>query len=132
MHLDQGPQPRPRRTDGLFDEPEHRDEHLADCIRWWDAATIATWRLIAEGRSFDAQHITERVGRPYPGDGRRVASFVQRHAASGHIRHIGHRPTRRPTSGAVVAIWQPTASGVRSAHTVLQDLDNSDGAEGVA
>lgn len=105
---------------GLFDEPDlEAGEHLADCIQWWDSATRAVWELIAEGRVFDAQHITERVGRPYPGDGRRVASFLTRHNRDGNIRHAGYQPTRRPTSKAVVGRWKPTEHGQHTARLVL-------------
>lgn len=115
---------------GLFTEPARTDaDRLADCIRWWDAATAAVWSLIAEGRLFDAYSITEQVGRPYPGDARRVASFLTRHSRDGNIRNAGYRRTRRPTSGAVVAIWQPTAQGRRAARAVLP-AGGDQGAEG--
>jgi hypothetical protein len=108
------------RRPGLFHEPERADaDALADCIQWWDAATRAVWELVAAGAPFDAYSITERVGRPYPGDSRRVASFLQRHSRDGNVSLTGYRPTRRPTSGAVVAVWQPTAQGQRTAHNVL-------------
>lgn len=107
---------------GLFTEPARTDaDRLADCIQWWDAATVAVWHLIADGSPFDAYAITERVGRPYPGDARRVASFLTRHSRDGNIRHAGFRRTRRPTSGAAVAVWEPTAQGRRTARTVLPD-----------
>lgn len=127
------PHPEPDHPDtrraGLFPEPDRTDaEALADCIRWWDAATVAVWRLIAEGRPFDAQHITEQVGRPYPGDGRRVAAFLRRHNGDGNIRIVDYRPTRRPTSGAVVAVWQPTDKGQRIARAVLPDDAEQEGA----
>ena len=115
---------------GLFTEPARTDaDRLADCIQWWDAATVAVWHLIAEGRLFDAYAITERVGRPYPGDARRVASFLQRHSRDGNIRHAGFRRTRRPTSGAAVAVWEPTAQGRRAARAILP-ADGDQGAEG--
>lgn len=115
---------------GLFHEPDRTDaDRLADCIQWWDAATAAVWHLIAEGHPFDAYAITERVGRPYPGDARRVAAFLQRHSRDGNIRHAGFRRTRRPTSGAAVAVWQPTAQGRSTARTVLP-ADGGPDAEG--
>jgi hypothetical protein len=115
---------------GLFTEPARTDaDRLADCIQWWDAATVAVWHLIAEGHPFDAYAITERVGRPYPGDARRVASFITRHHRAGNIRHAGYRRTRRPTSGAAVAVWEPTAQGRRAARAILPD-DGDQGAEG--
>lgn len=127
-HPDHSDHPDTRRA-GLFPEPERTDaEALADCIRWWDAATLAVWRLIAEGRQFDAQHITERVGRPYPGDGRRVAAFLRRHSAEGNIRRVDYRPTRRPTSQAIVAVWQPTERGQRTARAVLPTVTDGEGA----
>lgn len=105
---------------GLFHEPARTDaDRLADAIAWWDAATVAVWELIAAGHPFDAYAITERVGRPYPGDARRVATFLQRHSRDGNIRHAGYQPTRRPTSGAVVAVWKPTRRGRRTARAIL-------------
>ena len=48
-----------------------------------------------------------------------MASFLQRHSRDGNIRHAGFRRTRRPTSGAAVAVWEPTARGRRTARAIL-------------
>jgi hypothetical protein len=120
-HPDNPGTPAPRR--GLFPEPERTDDHLAACLRWWDAATLAVWELIRAGVRFDAQHITERVGSPYPGDGRRIAVFLTRHARDGNIRRCAYRPSRRPTSQAVVAVWEPTEQGRRTARIVLNSTE---------
>jgi hypothetical protein len=117
-HPDPTSTPRSTRR-GLFPEPERTDDHLAACLRWWDAATLAVWQLIREGARFDAQRITERVGCPYPGDGRRVAVFLTRHAQDGNIRRVAYQPSRRPTSQAIVALWEPTEQGRRTARIVL-------------
>ena len=129
-HPDPSPHPDSARR-GLFDEPDRTPAAaLAACVQWWDRATRAVWELIAEGRTFDAQHITERVGEPYPGDGRRVAAFLTRHHRAGNIRHAGYIPTRRTTSHAVVSRWQPTTTGQRHARLVLDQDDDQTPAEG--
>lgn len=104
---------------GLFDAPQAVD--LASQIKWWDEATLAVWRLIESGSQFDAYAITEAVGRPYPGDARRVAQFMFKHSETGAIRRVGFRPTRSHSSNAIVSIWQPTEEGRRAAAVVLRD-----------
>lgn len=94
---------------------------------WWERAERATWKLIRAGEPFDAHAITEAVGTPYPGDGRKLASIVRSHARAGNLQHYGYTRSRRPTSGAVVAVWEPTPAGrfaalrVLYAHLIDQD-----------
>lgn len=94
---------------------------------WWERAERAAWRLIRAGEPFDAHAITEAVGTPYPGDGRKLASIIRSHARAGHIVRVDFQRTRRPTSGAVVAVWEPTPAGrfaalrVIYAHLIDQD-----------
>lgn len=106
---------------GLFPKPiTQADLDAADRIQWMHRAEIEAWKLIYDGRDFDAHTITERVGRPYPGDGRNLANIIRKHSQAGHITRADYRHTRRPTSGSVVAVWRPTAQGRRIAHVVLQ------------
>ena len=119
------PYPEPPPAPGLFPAPEN--ERRKRAIEWWQDATVATWQLIQRGQNFDARHITELVGREYPGDGRRIGAFVRKHHKHGHIKIAGYQPSRSATSGAVVATWRPTATGIAAAETVLKNRRESSG-----
>lgn len=105
---------------GLFPRPvtaadRERAARLADRLDWMTSAERAAWELIADGHDFDAHAITEAVGRPFPGDGRNLAAIIRRHHRAGYIERADYRRTRRPTSGAVVAVWRATGRGRRVA-----------------
>ena len=111
---------------GLFTRPvtdadRARAERVADRLDWMTSAERAAWELIADGHPFDAHAITETVGRPFPGDGRNLAAIIRRHHRAGHIERADYQRTRRPTSGAVVAVWRATGRGRRVAARRLAD-----------
>ena len=111
---------------GLFPRPvtaadRERAAALADRLDWMQQAHRAAWELIADGHPFDAHAITESVGRPYPGDGRNLAAVIRHHHRAGHIERADYQRTRRPTSGAVVAVWRATGRGRRVAARRLAD-----------
>ena len=111
---------------GLFPRPvtdadRARAERVADRLDWMTRAERAAWELIADGHDFDAHAITETVGRPFPGDGRNLAAIIRRHHRAGHIERADYQRTRRPTSGAVVAVWRATGRGRRVAARRLAD-----------
>lgn len=111
---------------GLFPRPvsaadRARAERVADRLDWMTSAERAAWELIADGHDFDAHAITETVGRPFPGDGRNLAAIIRRHHRAGHIERADYQRTRRPTSGAVVAVWRATGRGRRVAARRLAD-----------
>lgn len=110
-------QPKPRHsTEELF-HAEPTDWQAR--VQWWEKATIATWQLIDRGLTFDARHITDMVGREYPGDARHIARFIFESSKKGYIQLWGYAPSRSHTSNAVVAQWQPTGLGMSTAETVL-------------
>lgn len=105
---------------GLFPRPvsirdRQRTAARLGRLQWMQEARDAAWRLIHAGHTFDAHAITEAVGRDFPGDGRRLAEIIRWHARRDHIQLYEYTRTRRPTSGAVVAVWEPTGKGRRAA-----------------
>lgn len=109
---------------GLFPRPVtaadcERATREAERVLWMEQAQLAAWRLILDGYQFDAHTITEKVGSRYPGDGRRLAGIIQRHARNGHIERVDYRKNRRGTSGSVIAVWRATGTGRRLASVVL-------------
>lgn len=105
---------------GLFPRPvsdrdRQRTAARLDRLQWMQEARDAAWRLIHAGHPFDAHAITEAVGRDFPGDARRITEIIQWHARRDHIQFYEYAPTRRPTSKAVITVWEPTATGRRAA-----------------
>lgn len=113
-----GPARPGRRSQPPLFGPEESPTEIAR-RSWWQQAERAAWQLIRTGEPFDAHAITEAVGSPYPGDGRKLADLIRSHARAGHIQHYEYTRSRRPTSGAVVAVWEPTPAGRLAALRVL-------------
>lgn len=107
---------------GLFADPiaERAAAEAAEHARLWQHdAERRLAGLILAGADFDAHTLTEQ-GLPDPPRRRLMSGLFTSAHRSGLIEKVGYHPSRRATSGAVVAVWRGTVQGREHARHLLR------------
>lgn len=106
---------------GLFADPHStRADTLAaqDAELWKQEARRRLARMILTGATFDAHHLTE-AGLSDPPRPRLMSGLFTSASSAGYLEKVGYHPSRRSTSGSVVATWKGTAAGRAYAQHLL-------------